>query len=284
MKEELPQSDLFQLESSFWIAERKTQVALYDFAFSPLFQIARPWHKASGTLVARIGAIADYEQLYHQYLEHGLSLVNTPKQHQLASELEYWYPLVADLSPRSKVYETFPSAHNVKADFEYPVFIKGNRQTAKHNPELSIARNDKELEWIAKAYTENSILHWQKVVVREFVDLKPLEVQVPGKMKLSLEFRTFWWKGVCVGHGSYWSQYAQYACTPTEKEEGLKLAKKAVNVLKVPFIVIDLALNVKGEWILIECNDGQESGYCGVDKAKLWRQVLALEERSPSRQ
>lgn len=269
--------DLFQIESQLWMAEVKTGVPLYDFSFSPLFHVARPWYTAQGLLVARIGAIADYEGLYDEYKRMSLSLVNSPAEHLKASELEHWYPLVAEFTPKSKVYAHFPSAAELQKDFDYPVFIKGNRQTAKHDPALCIARNEKELEQIAKEYGRNSILHWQKVVVREFVALQGLETQVPGKMKLSFEFRTFWWKGTCVGEGAYWAQYVQYDWNPGQKDKGMALAKQVVDRLQVPFLVVDIALTAQGEWILIECNDAQESGYCGVNKAALWRRVLEVE-------
>ncbi|MDK2123050.1 ATP-grasp domain-containing protein [Parachitinimonas caeni] len=44
--------------------------------------------------------------------------------------------------------------------------------------------------------------------------------------------------------------------------------------LKVPFLVVDIAKMQDGRWIVIECNDAQESGYTGIVPQLLWRQVL----------
>jgi hypothetical protein len=46
----------------------------------------------------------------------------------------------------------------------------------------------------------------------------------------------------------------------------------------VPFLVIDIAQTAEGEWIVIECNDAQESGYGGVERLALWQEVFEIEE------
>ena len=46
--------------------------------------------------------------------------------------------------------------------------------------------------------------------------------------------------------------------------------------LRVPFLVIDFAETAEGEWVVIECNDGQDSGYAGVDARAMWRRVIGI--------
>ena len=48
--------------------------------------------------------------------------------------------------------------------------------------------------------------------------------------------------------------------------------------MNVPFLVVDLAMTATGRWIVIECNDGQESGYAGVSPIGLWQTILKTEE------
>ena len=57
-------------------------------------------------------------------------------------------------------------------------------------------------------------------------------------------------------------------------EAGLAVAREAASRLQVPFLVVDFAKTRDGHWIVIECNDAQESGYVGVPPRNLWRQVL----------
>ena len=269
--------DFFWVESTLWIAEKKINVPVYDFQFSPLFQVARPRFEGTMPVVGRMGALDDYEAMYKACLAYGFELINSPAQHRKASELEHWYPDIEEFTPKSVVFEHLPTVDEVLKHFTFPVFIKGNRQTAKHNPALAIANNKEELESILKAYQQNNILHWQKLVCREYVSLQPLDYEVAHTVPLSFEFRTFWWKSQLVGAGRYWAQFIDYDWTSTQQAKALSIASMAAQRLQVPFLVIDLALTAEGKWIIIECNDGQESGYCGVNVREMWRRVLEIE-------
>jgi len=48
----------------------------------------------------------------------------------------------------------------------------------------------------------------------------------------------------------------------------------------VPFLVVDVAQTEAGRWVVIECNDGQESGYAGVSPFGLWQKIVDLETAS----
>ena len=274
---ELKNIDFFNLESSIWVADKKVNIPAYDFKFEPLFKVSRPRIESNVDTICRTGAIRDYTNTYQSFLKYGYKLVNTPEQHTLASELEYWYPIIHKLTPKSKVYNNFPSLKEFYNDFKFPVFIKGNRQTAKHDLKLSVAKTESEFLKIKDAYKENNILHWQKVVIRDFIDLKPLNYTTEDKVQTSYEFRTFWWKNKLVGTGHYWSQYIEYTWSKEEEETALKVAHSAVKLLDIPFLAIDLALTINNEWIIIECNDAQESGYCGVNPMQLWRNIIRIE-------
>ncbi|WP_241567078.1 ATP-grasp domain-containing protein [Hahella sp. KA22] len=56
--------------------------------------------------------------------------------------------------------------------------------------------------------------------------------------------------------------------------QGLQLAQAAAGRLKVPFLVIDIAKTRQGHWIIIECNDAQESGYATIPPLQLWCNIL----------
>ncbi|OJJ19443.1 hypothetical protein BKI52_21790 [marine bacterium AO1-C] len=271
--------DFFQLNHAFWIAERKVNVPLYDFQFSPLFHITRPRTDTLKAIIARLGAIDLYDQVYEDLKAIGFRLINSPQEHDLASELAHWYPQIQAFTPRSMIFEQVPTADQILEHFELPVFIKGNRQTAKHNPRLAIATNRAELEFILKSYQQNTILHWQKLVCREFIPLQKLDYQTQNTVPVSFEFRTFWWRETLVGAGPYWSHLVDYNWTSAQQREALQIASQAAQRLKIPFLVIDVALTAQGKWIIIECNDGQESGYAGIDAAKLWRNILTIEKQ-----
>jgi hypothetical protein len=76
-----------------------------------------------------------------------------------------------------------------------------------------------------------------------------------------------------VGFGRYWWNEKSYEPTSKEKTEAIALATEAANRVDVPFLIVD----TDGDWIVIEYNDAQESGYAGVPPLVLWQNILELE-------
>lgn len=264
-----------RLEDQLTIITDKTNVEVYDFDFELFFQCSHPYHWEGQRLcVLRTGAISDYQNRYEEYLSRGLRLINSPEQHILASELPAWYPYIEDFTPRSVCFDSFPTLEDIKDIFSFPIFIKGARQTSQHKPELSIIRTPDHYADISLHYQNDPILHWQKIVFREFIDLAPASGSVPSKIQPSLEFRSFWWNGYCIGWGQYWYQLPPYSTEGIDA--GLSLAQEAASRLTIPFLVIDIAKTIDGQWIIIECNDAQESGYSSISPQVLWQNILDL--------
>jgi ATP-grasp domain, R2K clade family 3 len=273
--------DIFLLENSVWIAASIIHVPRYDFSFETFFSCRRPYQRPEQiTAIGRFGAIDNYKNLYDALQAEGISLIHTPEQHRLASELTSWYPLLKDITPHSLWFDAPPEASIIEKHFSYPVFIKGNRQTSRHNAHLSIIHSRAEYELAIMHYQNNPILHWQSFVCRDFVTLRSVPIrQRSEKIPPSFEFRTFWWRGEYVGIGAYWADFASYAWTEAEKFAALQVAQKAADRLEVVFLVIDVAQTAQGEWIVIECNDGQESGYAAVAPIALWQNIIDSEGR-----
>jgi hypothetical protein len=266
--------NIARVENKLIVVSEEVGVSAYDFDFDLHFACSHPYQiDGEEQAVLRIGPIADYANEYADKRAMGLRLVNSPEEHLRASELESWYPLIKDLTPRTQIFERLPTAEEIETDFRWPVFMKGSRQTSKHNPDLSVIQGREHYKRAAQQYQVDAILHWQKPVIREFVPLAPAQGQVPGKVRPSIEYRSFWWHGECVGWGRYWYQIAPYDCP--DAEAGLSIAGLAAIRLQVPFLVIDFAKTNDRRWIVIECNDAQESGYVGIPAHELWRQVLA---------
>lgn len=265
--------DAMLLEDRLAVISEPVGVPAYDFDFGLYFRCGHPYAFAPGTpAVLRIGGVTDYAQAYHEHAQWNLHLVNTPEEHRRASELEAWYPLIEADTPRTRVFDALPAADAIEAEFRWPIFLKGSRQTSRHNPDLAVVRSRDHYAEVCARYAADPILRWQKPAVREFVPLQPVGGNVPGKVRPSLEFRTFWWRGHCVGAGPYWYQLARY--TAADLDDGLALAASAAQRVDVPFLVVDIARTADGRWIVIECNDAQESGYTAIPPQVLWRAVL----------
>ena len=266
----------FTIEDQLGFLEKPTGVAVYDFAFEQFFNCAHPLRPAGLPTVARVGAPHDYAQWYSELQELGISLIHSPAEQLRCTTLSEWYPLIEELTPRSQVFGESPSVEMIEANFDYPLFMKGSRQTNRHQASLSIIRDRSQLKSALAIYRSDPVLHWQEVVCRELMSLRPIEGGIEGKVPASFEFRTFWWYGEFVGAGAYWFEADTYQWNETERAEALEVAHEAARQIRCPFVAIDVAQCQDGRWIVIECNDGQESGFAGASPAALWQNVLAL--------
>jgi hypothetical protein len=280
-KVDLNDLDIFLLEDSIWIAHSHIDVPRYDFVFERFFSCRHPYQRPQMIeAVGRFGVTDDYTALYNALQADGISLIHTPEQHHLTSELTAWYTLLEDITPRSLWFDSPPKASVIEEQFSYPIFIKGSRQTSKHKAEMSIVRSREDYDLVAQHFQDDPILHWQSFVCREFIILRPVPItQISNKIPPSFEFRTFWWRGEHVGSGAYWTDFASYSWTDAEKSAALQQAQKAAERLNVIFVVIDVAQTMNGEWIVIECNDAQESGYASVAPIALWQNIIDIERK-----
>lgn len=280
-KVDLENLNLYLLEDTIWIATKKIHVSRYDFPFETFFACRSPYYRPEQiNVIGRFGVSDNYSELFLTLQNEGISLIHTPTQYALASELTHWYPILEDITPRSLWFEKPPVPEEVERHFSYPVFIKGSRQTSKHKADLSIVRSRREYEIAILEYQNNPILHWQSFVCREYIALRKVDIKHhTDKITPSFEFRTFWWRGEHVGSGAYWADFASYAWTKSEKLAALYVAQKAAERLDVIFLVVDVAQTQTGDWIVIECNDAQESGYAAVAPISLWQNIIDIERR-----
>lgn len=269
--------NLFLLEQKLWLLTKPISTSNYNFAFENFFACQHKWELPPDlSAIARIEAIDKYADTYVALEAEGIRLIHSPEEHLKASDLSYWYPIISDLTARSRVFPTVPSQAEIEREFDYPIFIKGARQTSQHKKHLAIIENSEQLAKALLAYQEDPILHWQQFVAREYLELRSVGGSSPDTIPASFEFRTFWWHWQFVGAGRYWFEADKYQWTAKEEAEALALGKEVAKRLAVPFLVIDLAQRKDGRWIVIECNDAQESGYAGVSPFALWRNILNL--------
>jgi hypothetical protein len=273
-----PTEALICVEDVLWVLDAETWIPAYDFRFDQFFSCRHPEDRpAEITAVARVGALEDYATRHAELLADGIRLVNSPEEHLQASQLPFWYPLLEDLTPKSIWFEQPPEPVEVESHFDWPIFVKGARQSSRHRRALSIILDAESFRAAMQAFRADSILHWQQIVCREFIPLRSVEDLIPDRVPSSFEFRTFWWKGEFVGIGPYWWQGKPYSITEAERAAAVKVAEEAAGRLSIPFLVIDMAQTMDGRWIVIECNDAQESGYTGVSSIGMWQKIVDME-------
>lgn len=267
--------DVFRVEEGPWLWTRHIGVPNYDFSFERVFACRRVRHEALALeLVARVGAFDDYAATHAALADQGLRLVNSPDEHLRATRLPHWYPRIADLTPKSLWCETPPDPDLITAELGWPMFMKGERQTHDHRRRLSIIESPDHYREVLEHYATHPRLRWQTLVCRELAPLLRVDDPHPERIPSSYEFRSFWWRGELVGLGRYWWEGRDYALSRDEQPAALALAREAARRVDVPFLVLDIAQRIDGTWIVIECNDAQESGYAGVSALGLWRAII----------
>ncbi|MBR3167446.1 MAG: ATP-grasp domain-containing protein [Erysipelotrichaceae bacterium] len=264
------------------IKESKNPV--YDFNFRNFFDADTIYSPVELPVLLRIGAIADYKKIDSVIGDIGMKLLVSEEEHLRCSTIERWYPLLKLNTPFTRVYETLPSIDDLQKDFSFPVFIKGNRQTSHHKRSQCIIESAEQYEALRNEWKNDPILFWQKPAIREYVPLQTVDSDsFPDMIPISHEFRFFYFKGKYMAHGPYWTMGPDYSMDEEDLEHTLNLTKWAANRVNSPFLAIDVALTAEGDWIIIEVNDGQESGLAGVNPLVLWKNVIAAAQADGTR-
>ena len=275
-------SDDFFTIGNIAILYKKTENDVYDFNFRNHFECKSVISEVAHPVLLHVGAVEDYEDLEEMIESMGMKLLVHNAEHLRCSTIEKWYPAIKDRTPFTKIYDELPDVEEIEKNFSFPVFIKGNRQTNRHNKAQCIIENADAYEQLKDTWKRDSILSWQKVAVREYVKLQTIDdTTYPEMVPISYEFRFFCFEGKCVGYGPYWYMGSKYSMDPQDSEPAVKLAEWAAKRVAVAFIAVDLAKTAEGEWIIIEVNDAQESGFVGLNSLSLWNNAIeAIQDRN----
>lgn len=275
-------SDDFFTIGNIAVLLRKTGNDVYDFDFRNNFECRSVVSEVEAPVLLHIGAVEDYAGVEATLEDMGMKLLVHEGEHLRCSTIEEWYPSLKDKTPFTKIYDELPQVEELLIDFSFPVFIKGNRQTNRHKKSQCIIENIDQYNALRKEWERDRILSWQKVAVREYVPLQVIDADsYPDMVPISYEFRFFYFEGKCMAYGPYWYMGHQYSLPESELQKVLKLTDWAAQRLAVSFPAIDVAKTTSGEWIIIEVNDAQESGFVGANPLVLWNNTIeAMQERT----
>lgn len=265
--------DDFMEFNNLSVISKKTDNDVYDFDFRRYFETKSVINGTDKPVMLHIGAVEDYKAVEQMISEMGMKLLMSNEEHLKCSTIEGWYPILKDMTAFTKVYDKLPEIDVLMQDFNFPVFIKGNRQTNRHKRSQCIIKNEEDYEKIKKEWEADPILSWQKAVVREYLDLRILDdKKYPDMVQIGYEFRFFYFMNKLVGYGPYWYMLGDYKLDNWTKV--VEITDEIAKKINVPFISIDMAQKKDGSWVLIEINDGQESGFVGVSAITLWNSII----------
>jgi len=214
-------------------------------------------------VMGRYSVLPFYNGQYESMLKNGSILINTPKQHEIVSNMELWlkFPELRSVSPK-----TWFDKSEVPNDG--PFVVKGNTNSRKHEWNTKMfAKSRDDLDRILSNLQKDTLIYNQGILFREYVKLEKI-AEAPNELPISNEWRFFYWEDKRVATGFYWSKYANGEFSGQMDYNGIKFADKIASVVAnfCKFFVVDIAKTEEGDWILIEIGDAQMAGLSAIDK------------------
>ena len=220
---------------------------------------------------------------FYKELENDLWLVksemiNNFREHRYVADMSNWYGDFRGITPR-----TWFRMEDVPGDAG-PFVLKGETNSRKHLWDTHMYAADKKAaQQVMFRLMDDSLITYQGICIREYVPLKKFFDGIRG-MPITEEYRFFFYKNTVLCGGYYWSSHVEdFEDGPPSVDDVppgfLQEIIERVNGA-IPFYVVDVARTESGDWIVVELNDGQQSGLSENDPEVLYsslRQALKEE-------
>lgn len=219
-------------------------------------------------VIGRYACLPFYRELEEDLRLRNSALINTYRQHSYIADMMDWYQDLVGMTPR-----TWSRMEDVPEDIG-SVILKGKTNSRKHLWDTHMfANNREEAMQVYCRLLDDTLISTQEIYIREFVPLKTFFIGLHG-LPITEEFRFFVYKGMVLAGGYYWSSHVDdfddgppdVAKVPDSfLEEVIRRVGDKAN-----FYVIDVAKKEDGEWMVVELNDGQQSGLSEVDPDQMY--------------
>ncbi len=222
-------------------------------------------------VIARFSALPFYKELEKDIKYNQGTMINTYSQHRYIADLGNWYYDLQRFTP-----QTWTHLHHLPDNCSF--VLKGETNSKKFNWKTHMfASNKKEAIGVHSQLCNDSMLQYQKIYIREYVPLEQLSEGLQG-LPVTREYRFFVYKDQILSGGYYWSSHAEELEgkvdvneVPQEFLKKIIYKIQSTEICEPPtYYVIDVAKTQKGDWILIELNDGQMSGLSENDPEVLY--------------
>ena len=229
---------------------------------------------AGSLVIPRYAALPYNDELCEDLAARGAVPINTYHQHCYVANLRNWYYDLGDITPR-----TWFSLDQLPE--EGPFVLKGQTNSKKFQWDTQMfARNKREAGEVFWRLSTDGHVGVQQIFAREYVPLRKLADGLNG-LPISEEYRFFVLDGKVLASGFYWSSH-----TDDLREQGMEFDASAVpqsfidDVIKrvgdkCRFWVFDVARTAEDTWLVVELNDGQQSGLSDIHPDTFYRELRA---------
>lgn len=213
-------------------------------------------------VIGRYSVLPLFKELEEDLKYNNSELINNHFMHDYIASFDYYQDISKYTFPTWFTLQDIP-------ENEAPFVVKGQTNSKKHEWKTKMfAQTKKDAINISLDLKNDSLFYDQDIVIRKFIELESVDIGING-MNFANEWRLFFYKDKLLAKGFYW---VTTDLRGTLEQAGLDMAQEVANIVKdrVNFFVIDIAKTKSGKWIVVELNDGQQSGLSDVNPDELY--------------
>lgn len=227
-------------------------------------------------VIGRYSCLPYYHELVDDLAYLDARLVNEQWMHEYIASGDYIYDIAEYTFPTWSRMEDIPARYH-----QYPFVVKGRTNSRKWQWNTHMyAPNFAALGDLSAELMNDPLIGPQGLIYRQYIPLDTLETGING-LPMTNEWRIFYWKEQYLVHGFYWGILDDLDAIPRLEpdflENGLPMANKVASRIaeNASFFALDIAKTQEGRWMVVEVNDGQQSGLNGTIDPHLFYQNLA---------
>jgi hypothetical protein len=222
-------------------------------------------------VIPRYSALPFYKELEQDCANLESKLINSYQEHLYVADILNWYEDLKDITPLTLATWYLPSMSGSWV-------VKGKTNSRKHQwKNRMFAKTAQDIPRVVSSLYEDDLIASQGVVVRQYVPLVRLGEGI-NDMPVSHEWRFFILDQQILAAGYYWA--SEPDTDPSKNYETYPwdagtLVQEVIRRVgnKIRFYVVDVAEKEDGGWLVMELNDGQQSGLSTIDPYKFYRSL-----------
>lgn len=223
-------------------------------------------------VIGRYSCLPYYHELVEDFKHINCRLINSLYEHQYIANFDYYYDVQTFTFPTWFQLSDVPFSKRDK-----PLVLKGKTNSKKFQWNTHMfAENFQRAVHLSAELFNDPFIGPQGLIFREYIPLETFEIGI-NDIPLTNEWRLFFYKEKLITYAYYWGILDDL--TMIEKIEpdfiahGISFAHTVAKEVSefTNFFVLDIAKTKEGKWVLVEVNDGQQSGLNGlIDPEQLY--------------
>lgn len=209
-----------------------------------------------------------YPFVFDQYRELksiGAKVINSYNQHIYIADLQNYVADLKELTP-----QTWDNLSDLPEGKSF--ILKGQTNSKKDYWNTHMYAVDKQAAIkVESNLMADGLIGGQKIYIREYIPLYTYMYGIGG-IPITKEFRFFVANKQVITGAFYWGNYADEIEIPSIEEVPKEFLQEVISRIgdNCNFYAVDVAQTKEGNWIVVELNDGSQSGLSMNDPEKLY--------------